>query len=237
MAGNFFKYMGPLNEGEYLPRKVENLPVDAHSLLSLAAPRPVFLNGGTNDSWTDPYGMYLTTVEASPVYELLGGTGIVMNDDVPQIDVAYSEGDLGYRYHDGGHTDSLDAPAFLEFAKKYFDNNTPVIAAGQTLEIDLKHNNKHKSIGRVQATDADGDNVGNWQITGGSGAWLFEVDSDNGKIYKNKSKSWPRGAHSVTLELTASDGTTTSARETVTIELDHHHKHRNNHKKKCKKRH
>jgi hypothetical protein len=118
-AGNFFKWMGPLHEGSYLPRKIENCPVDAHSLLALCAPRPVFINCGTKDSWTDPYGMYLTCVGATPVYRLLGRQGLIMPEAKPQVDVGYIEGDIAYRYHNGGHTDAPDWPAFFEFAKKY----------------------------------------------------------------------------------------------------------------------
>ena len=119
VAGNFFKWMGPLNEGHYLPRKIELCPVDAHSLLSLCAPRPVFLNGGNSDTWTDPYGIYLTAVGASPVYKLLGKKGVIMNDVKPQIDIEYILGDIGYRYHKGGHTDAPDWPSFCRFASKY----------------------------------------------------------------------------------------------------------------------
>ena len=118
-AGNFFNYMGPLNEGQYLARKVELLPVDAHSLLALCAPRPVFLNGGTGDSWTDFYGTFLAAKGASPVYELIGGQGVVMNDEIPVVDVAYISGDIGYRFHTGGHTPAPDCPAFFEFASRY----------------------------------------------------------------------------------------------------------------------
>ena len=94
---------------------------DTHSLLSLCAPRPVFLKGGTQDSWTDPYGIYLTAAGATPVYELLGKQGLVMPDDKPRIDVSYISGDVAYRYHNGGHTDAPDWPAFFEFASKYLD--------------------------------------------------------------------------------------------------------------------
>lgn len=121
MAGNFLKWCGPLNEGEYLPRKVELCPVDAHSLVALCAPRPLFFNGGTTSQWSDPYGIYLTLKEATPIYELLGKTGLVMGDAKPVVDKAYLEGDLGYRYHEGGHTDAPDWPAFFEFAHKYID--------------------------------------------------------------------------------------------------------------------
>ena len=118
-AGHFFKWMGPLNPDSYLPRKIENCPVDAHSLLSLCAPRPVFMNAGTQDSWTDPYGIYLTGVSATPVYELLGKQGLIIKDSKPQIDRAYIEGSIGYRYHEGGHTDAPDWPAFFEFAQRH----------------------------------------------------------------------------------------------------------------------
>ncbi len=123
VAGNFFKWMGPLNEASYLPRKIGLCPVDAHSLLSLCAPRPVFINGGTHDPWPDPYGMYLTCVNASPVYKLLGKQGLIMPDEKPKIDEGYISGDIAFRYHNGGHTDAPDWPVFFEFAKKYIKTN------------------------------------------------------------------------------------------------------------------
>jgi (4-O-methyl)-D-glucuronate---lignin esterase len=123
VAGNFFKWMGPLNKGGYLPRKIELCPVDAHSLLALCAPRPVFLNGGNQDTWTDPYGIYLTAKNASPVYKLLGKQGLIMPDEKPKVDVGYISGDIAYRYHNGGHTDQPDWPSFFEFADKYIKTN------------------------------------------------------------------------------------------------------------------
>ncbi len=120
MAGSFFQWAGPLVPGQYLPRKIENCPVDAHSILALCAPRPVFINAATRSSWTDPYGMFLTTVYASPVYKLLGRKGVIMPHEKPEVDKAYISGDIGFRYHDGGHTDSPDWPAFFEFASKYY---------------------------------------------------------------------------------------------------------------------
>jgi hypothetical protein len=119
VAGNIFKWMGKLNSGSYLPRKIENCPVDAHSLLSLCAPRPVFINAGSQDLWTDPYGIYLTCIGATPVYQLLGKQGLIMTDEKPRLDVGYISGDIAYRYHNGGHTDSPDWPAFFKFAAKY----------------------------------------------------------------------------------------------------------------------
>ncbi|HDQ44869.1 MAG TPA: hypothetical protein ENN17_05135 [bacterium] len=116
VAGNFFQWMGPLDEGNYLPRRIEGCPVDGHSLLALCAPRPVFINAGTRDSWTDPYGTYLTAATATPVYALLGGRGLIMTDPKPRTDVGYISGNIAYRLHEGGHTDAPDWPAFFEFA-------------------------------------------------------------------------------------------------------------------------
>ena len=65
---------------------------------------------------------FTLTCDGTPVYRLLGHEGLVMDDPKPEVDKAYIEGDLGYRYHDGGHTDAPDWPAFFEFARKYLDN-------------------------------------------------------------------------------------------------------------------
>jgi len=101
--------------GSYLPRRLELLTVDAHALVALAAPRPVFTNGGTHDSWTDARGMWLTQVYATPVYNLLGRRGLVdtawpfdlsyVPDDPVTAETTvirnfggYTAGHLGYRY-------------------------------------------------------------------------------------------------------------------------------------------
>jgi hypothetical protein len=124
MAGNFFKWAGELVPGQYLPRKIEDCPVDAHSLLALCAPRPVMMDGGTTSTWCDPFGVYLTGKFASPVYELLGVKGLVMPDPKPVTDKAYIDGTVAYRVHEGGHTDAPDWPAFLEFAARQLDIST-----------------------------------------------------------------------------------------------------------------
>ena len=54
MAGNILKYGGHWND----------LPVDAHELIALCAPRPVFITGGTQDLWADPTGEFMACVGA-----------------------------------------------------------------------------------------------------------------------------------------------------------------------------
>jgi hypothetical protein len=108
MAGNFLKYGGRWND----------LPVDAHELIALVAPRPVFINGGTQDSQADPRGEFLAEVSAGPAYRLLGKQDLGTTE-MPAPDVALISGDLAFREHVGPHTDLLDWPVFIEFASKY----------------------------------------------------------------------------------------------------------------------
>jgi hypothetical protein len=108
MAGNFLKYGG----------NWEAMPVDAHQLLALIAPRPVFITGGTQDTWSDPRGEFLACVAAEPVYRLLGKKG-PGTTEMPAPDVALVAGELAFRNHAGGHTDAPDWPVFLQFARKY----------------------------------------------------------------------------------------------------------------------
>ena len=112
MAGNFLKYAGPLTEND--------LPVDAHELIALSAPRPVFIGAGaTNgDGWVDAKGMFLATVAAGPVYKLLGKKDLG-GAEFPPIETALIDGDLGFRQHSGGHTPAPNRPTFLTFASRY----------------------------------------------------------------------------------------------------------------------
>jgi hypothetical protein len=114
MAGNFIKYAGPLNSVD--------LPVDAHELIALCAPRPVFIGAGTTkgDGWADARGMFMAEAAAGPVYELLKKKDLGTTN-FPPITTALISGDLGFRQHIYGHTDGPNWPTFLEFAEKYFD--------------------------------------------------------------------------------------------------------------------
>jgi hypothetical protein len=112
MAGNFLKYAGHWGD----------LPVDSPELIALVAPRPVFIGCGTTDQWADPHGQFLAAVAAGPVYRLLGKKDIGVTE-LPAPDAELIAGDIGFRMHQGGHTDTLDWPTFLKFADKYFGRN------------------------------------------------------------------------------------------------------------------
>jgi hypothetical protein len=111
-AGAFQKWPGRWNE----------MPVDAHLLIALSAPRPVFISGGTTDQWADPVGEFLATVAAGPVYRLLGRKDLGTTT-LPPLDTPLTSGDLGWHYHTGGHTATPeDWKAFLVFLDKYFNH-------------------------------------------------------------------------------------------------------------------
>jgi hypothetical protein len=113
VAGNFLKYAGPLDAND--------LPVDAHALIALCAPRPVFVSSGYDgDQWTDPRGMFLATAFAAPVYELLGARG-PGSDEYPPVGTALTDGELAWRQHGLGHTPGPNWPHFLDFAARYFE--------------------------------------------------------------------------------------------------------------------
>ncbi len=109
-CGNMQKWAGRWND----------LPVDQHELIALSAPRPVYVNGGLTDQWSDPKGEFLSMVAAGPVYQLLGKRGLGTNE-LPGLDVPLTSGDLAFHYHSSGHTAvPADWKAFLEFAERHF---------------------------------------------------------------------------------------------------------------------
>ncbi|QRR04030.1 acetylxylan esterase [Dyadobacter sandarakinus] len=84
--------------------QVQNMPFDAHALVALMAPRPLLLQTGSTDYWSDPKGEYLSALAAAPVYRLFNKTAPV-NAPFPDAgDTALLMSDLGYYMHDGGHT-------------------------------------------------------------------------------------------------------------------------------------
>ena len=97
-AGHFQKWVGRWND----------MPVDAHELIALVAPRPIFITGGTKDQWSDPHGEFLAAVGAEPVYRLLGARGLG-TAVMPAPDVSLTDGELAFREHDGGANIEIDA--------------------------------------------------------------------------------------------------------------------------------
>ncbi len=112
MAGNYLKYSGPLT--------AHDLPVDAHHLIALCAPRPVFISSGDQgDGWVDAKGMFLAGAGAESVYHLLGKGGLG-TAGFPPLETALTNGEIAFRQHRGGHTPGPNWPVFLDFAGRYW---------------------------------------------------------------------------------------------------------------------
>ena len=117
-AGNFIKYAGPLTAND--------LPVDAHELVALCAPRPVFISSGSpkvEGNWVDAQGMFMGGVYAGPVYRLLGKKDLGTTA-FPALETPLVNGDIAFRQHSGGHTTGPNWPAFIEFASRYIKGDS-----------------------------------------------------------------------------------------------------------------
>jgi hypothetical protein len=113
-APNFIKYAGPLTPND--------LPVDAHELIALCAPRPVFISVGSpavEGQWIDARGMFVGGVHAGAVYKLLGKEDLGTSE-MPPITTALVDGEIAWRQHGGGHTTGPNWPTFLQYAERYF---------------------------------------------------------------------------------------------------------------------
>jgi hypothetical protein len=116
MAGNFLKYGGPLKPGD--------LPVDAHELIAMCAPRPTFISYGASTGpgaegqWVDQRGSFMAAVGAGPVYKLLGKKDLGTTE-FPEVERGLTDGELAFRQHRGGHTTGPNWPFFIAFADRY----------------------------------------------------------------------------------------------------------------------
>jgi hypothetical protein len=112
-----FPYQFAANYAKYA-QHVDQFPVDAHMLVALMAPRPVLLQTGSTDFWSDPKGEFLAAVAAAPVYRLLGKQGLD-TDEMPKAGEPILH-DIGYLMHEGGHgTIPSDWDTYLKFLEMH----------------------------------------------------------------------------------------------------------------------
>jgi len=126
MAGNFMKYGA--SSASFGPKTANDIPVDAHELIALCAPRLVFISYGAPErgdaKWLDQQGSYMATVAAGAVYKLLGAKDLGVTNDyktekMPPVNTPLLDGQLAWRQHDQGHQDQANMKWFIQWAGKW----------------------------------------------------------------------------------------------------------------------
>ena len=113
-CGNFIKYASML--------KPDDMPVDAHELVALCAPRPVFISSGSpqvEGQWVDAKGMFLGGVHAGSVYRLLDKKDLGTMD-FPKLGTPLVDGELAFRQHAGGHSTGPNWSTWIAWACRYW---------------------------------------------------------------------------------------------------------------------
>jgi hypothetical protein len=145
MAGNFLKYGAA--EASFGSKTPGDLPVDAHELIALCAPRLTFVSYGVPEKgdakWLDHQGSFMAAVAAEPVFRLLGAKDLGVTADyrsaqMPAVNVGLLDGQLAWRQHDlansallltdfisGGHTDAPNWKYFIPCADKFLHRTVP----------------------------------------------------------------------------------------------------------------
>lgn len=116
-APSRYPYQFCANYGKYA-KHVDQMPVDANMLVSLMAPRPVLLQTGDKDFWSDPKGEFLAAVAAAPVFQLFGKQGLGADQmPAPGTEIFHT---IGYFEHIGGHgTVPTDWNEYLKFLQMH----------------------------------------------------------------------------------------------------------------------
>ncbi|HUI58080.1 MAG TPA: GDSL-type esterase/lipase family protein [Bryobacteraceae bacterium] len=159
MAGNFLKYGAA--EATFGSKNAGDLPVDAHELIALCAPRLTFISYGVPEKgdakWLDHQGSYMAAVAAGPVFRLLGARNLGIPEDyhtakMPPVQVGLLDGQLAWRQHEGGHTDAPNWRYFLAWADRFLgrtptaSGEAPLAAADEIPRTDEASRIAHQDL-------------------------------------------------------------------------------------------
>ncbi|HOW08803.1 MAG TPA: prolyl oligopeptidase family serine peptidase [Bacteroidales bacterium] len=94
------------------------MPVDMHMLISLIAPRAVYITSADQDLWADPRGSYLSLFNSMPVYRLYY-PDMTLPRQMPPLNSPVISGKAAYHIRDGVHNLLLkDWNWFMDFSDK-----------------------------------------------------------------------------------------------------------------------
>jgi hypothetical protein len=115
-AGNFINFTSKLTTND--------LSVDAHELIALCAPRPVFISSGSpqvEGQWVDAKGMFLGAAHASSAYILHRKKGLGTME-FPKLGMALTDGEIAFRQHAGGHSTGPNWSTWIAWACRYWSD-------------------------------------------------------------------------------------------------------------------
>lgn len=125
MAGSYAFHWYTPEVMEYAGHKtVADLPVAAHMLIALRAPRPLFVSSGSadkGDAWVDPKGMWVATSLAEPAWKLYG-LPVPPNGGMPKVLVGDRDYPLAFHQHDQGHVPWPSYEYFMDHEARFARN-------------------------------------------------------------------------------------------------------------------
>ncbi|WP_448698751.1 acetylxylan esterase [Mucilaginibacter sp. AW1-3] len=99
------------------------LPFDQHMVISLVAPRPIYVASAEGDLNSNPKGEFMGALAASPVYKLLGTSGLPVAI-MPPVNTPVV-GRIAYHIRTGTHNvTDFDWTQYLNFADQYLKKPT-----------------------------------------------------------------------------------------------------------------
>ena len=126
MAGNFLKYGA--SEATFGSKNPGDLPVDAHELIALCAPRLTFISYGVPEKgdakWLDQQGSFMAAVAAAAGIPASRRQRPRRHPDdyrtakMPPVNAGLLDGQLAWRQHDGGHTDGPNLEVFHRLGRQ-----------------------------------------------------------------------------------------------------------------------
>ena len=96
----------------------EHIPFDQHMLLSLCAPRFLYVPSALDDTWSGPIAEFLSALYVGEIYKLYGKQPLGL-DEFPIVDTVDQSGSVAYHLRRGGHSLSpYDWDEFIRYANK-----------------------------------------------------------------------------------------------------------------------
>lgn len=111
-----------------------SIPADGNLLLSLEAPRPLYVGSAEGDEWSDPKGEFLSAVSASRVYRLLGKEALAADTVRPPVGTAIGlHGFVAYHERTGRHdVTAFDWQHYIAFLNEHWGDPLSAAPIGPT---------------------------------------------------------------------------------------------------------